>query len=378
MFFNSTSLVAFTQSLEISFWQTTILAKMFDGIVPHLIYVLLALFLSLAAPLCTAAPIASPETQEHTALLLPATPFFYFPAGSSVENIRVRVSGQILVTLSTVPELYQIDPFGNQTGGIVRSFGGYTSLFGIAELETDVFYIIASNFSGAPDNYGFQGTVSIFEVDLRGIADPTTSESAVKICEIVDVPQAQLLDGFDVLNKSAGLLVTGDAQTGTLYLIDVHQRTATPVLQNELLEPTTNARAAGLAHIGINGLKVYKGHLYFTNTAKGTYAEVPLSLVTGKPEGSPSVIANYSTLTDDLSFDNGGNVFISEELVGVVLRPANTTALNNHTRVFSPLVGANANSFGRTAMDVCTLYSIFDGPVPGVARIDAGKESFCG
>jgi len=236
-------------------------------------------------------------------------------------------------------------------------------------LETDVFYIIASNFTGAPDDYGFQGTVSIFEVDIR---------NTLRASKVVDVPQAQLLDGFDVVNKPAGLLITGDAQTGTLYLIDVHQRTATPILQNELLEGITSARAAGLAHIGINGLRVFDGKLYFTNTAKGTYGQVPLDASTGKPSGSPSNLANYSTLTDDLSFDSEGNAFISEDLVGIVLRPANTTPANNHTRLISPLVDANANSFGRTARDVCTLYSLFDGPVPGIARIDAGKEGFCG
>ena len=335
-------------------------------------FVLLALFPSLVPQLCTASPVFS-----STSLIL-ATPFFYFPGGNQAENIKPRANGQILVTLNTVPELYQINPFRNQTGGIVHSFEGYMSLFGIVELQTDVFYVAASNFTGAPDYYGFQGSVSIFEVDLRGIADPTASQSAVKVSKIVDVPQAQLLDGFTVVNEPAGLIISGDAQTGMLYLIDVYKRTATAVLQDVLLQGTTTARAAGLAHIGINGAKVHNGDLYFTNTAKGTYGQVPLNIATGKPTGSPSILANYSTLTDDMSFDRDGNAFISEALFGVVLRPANTPPSNNHTRLLTELFGANSNAFGRTALDICTLYSTFDGPTSGVARIDVGKEGFCG
>ena len=86
----------------------------------------------------------------------------------------------------------------------------------------DVFYVIASNYTSAPDYYGFQGSVSILEVDLRGVPDPVNTQGDIKVSKIVDIPQAQLLDGFAVVNETFGLLISGDAQTGTLYLINVH------------------------------------------------------------------------------------------------------------------------------------------------------------
>ena len=117
-------------------------------------------------------------------------PLFYFPDGKQAENMRVRSNGQLLVTLDTAPDLYQINPFHSQTGGIFYRFEGYTSLFGIVEEMTDVFYVIASNVSGPPNSYGYEGSVSIFKVDLQNIPDLAISQSAVKVSKIVDVLEA--------------------------------------------------------------------------------------------------------------------------------------------------------------------------------------------
>lgn len=292
--------------------------------------------------------------------------------------MKIRSNGQILVSLDTAPELYQINPFRNQSGGIVYRFKGYTSLFGIVEEKTDVFYVIASNFSGPPDYYGYEGSVSIFKVDLRNVSDPTTYQSTAKVSKMVDVPQAQLLDGLVIVNECEGLLMSGDAQTGTLWLIDIQKHTATAVLQHELLEGTSHEVTAGLAHVGINGLKLHNGVLYFTNTAKGLYGGVSINIATGKPTGLPSILSDYGTYVDEFSFDSSGNQFISADEKGILLRSANTSAAMNQTRLLSLLPGADSNAFGRTALDKCILYSTFAGVPSGVASIDVGKEGFCG
>lgn len=60
---------------------------------------------------------------------------------------------------------------------------------------------------------------------------PTFLLSAVKDSKVVDISQAQLLDGLFTVNQPNGLLMSGDAQTGTLYLIDIQKHTANAVLQ---------------------------------------------------------------------------------------------------------------------------------------------------
>ncbi|KAL9124768.1 MAG: hypothetical protein Q9217_005938, partial [Psora testacea] len=132
------------------------------------------------------------------------------------------------------------------------------------------------------------------------VPDPTATPNAAKVSKIVDVPPAQLLDGFAAVNESARRLMSGDAQIGTLYLIDAQARTATAVLQDPLLKGTSRDAA----------IKFRDGFLYFTNTAKGLYGKVSIDGTTGRPKGNPSII-------DHLSFDRFGNQFISEPLRGL-------------------------------------------------------------
>ncbi len=324
-----------------------------------------------------ARPATDPLSENRTAGQITAVQFFHFPDSKQAENIKPRLNGQLLVTLDTAPELWQINPYKNQTGGLVHAFIDKTAVFGIVESTPDSFHVIASNFTGPPDYYGSPGTVSIFEVDLRETLDPTSSLSAVKVSKVLDIPQAQLLDGLVLVNQADGLLMSGDAQEGTLYLIDVRKRIASVVLSDPLLIGTTQAAAAGLGHVGINGMKLHDGDLYFTNTAKGLYGRIPIDITTGQPIGKPSIIANYGTDVDDLSFDSAGDQFISEDEKGVLLRPVTDSATENRTRLIAVLPGSDANAFGRTERDKRILYQTFQGAPSGVAAIYVGQQGFC-
>lgn len=337
---------------------------------PNWAFALLTVSFTLLPQTITATPISKRAPSQ-----LPNTPVYRFADGLQAENIKPRASGQLLITVNTAPELYQINPFANQTGGLVHRFDGYTSLFGILELQPDIFYVTAGNYTGAPDYWGIAGTFAIWKVDLRGLPDPAATPSAVKVSKIVDVPDAGLLDGFDVVNRSAGLLATGDTQSGAIFLIDVKKATATAVYQDPLLQGTSPDRAAGLAHIGTNGLKVRGTDLYFTNTAKYTFGKVPLGCyMTGKRACGAAVLATYGSITDDLAFDSNGDQFICTPFQGIMFRPADGGSGGG---LLTQLFGANSVAFGRTAVDRCVLYATFVGPVSGVARVDTSAQGYC-
>lgn len=63
-----------------------------------------------------------------------------------VENLAVRSNGNLLVTLLSRPELYQIHPTGGAPQ-LVHTFSQYTGLLGIAEIESDVFAVVTGNVS---------------------------------------------------------------------------------------------------------------------------------------------------------------------------------------------------------------------------------------
>ena len=70
-----------------------------------------------------------------------------FPNGTWLENLAVRSNGQLLVTVFSAPELYQVDPNGGKQPQLIHQFPGVLGLAGIAEVEKDVFAVAGGNLS---------------------------------------------------------------------------------------------------------------------------------------------------------------------------------------------------------------------------------------
>lgn len=75
-----------------------------------------------------------------------------FPNGTWLENLAVRSSGQILTTVLSSPDLYQVDPTGSHCPTLVHHFPNVLGLLGIAEIRQDVFAVAAGNYSTQTGN----------------------------------------------------------------------------------------------------------------------------------------------------------------------------------------------------------------------------------
>ena len=301
-------------------------------------------------------------------------PIYLFPSGFSVENLIPRTSGHILVTVSNEPKIFQIDPRANNTANVVHSFVDSISLFGIAETETDLFYVLAGNFSGSPTEVGTPGTWTLWQVDLRATDDPSRTDSAA-ISRAAGIEGATLLDGLAALTPH--LFVSGDPQEGVLYLIDVQSETSRAIMQDELFVGMNTSAAAGLAHIGINGLKFRDEALYFTNSAKQILGKISIDARTGDVTGPAIQVFNYSTSLDDFNFDTAGNFFLTWTTQGIAVRPRCADPDSNHTRLVTPLYGANSCAFGRDSQDANILYATQDSDPPRVISIDTSSLGLC-
>lgn len=82
-----------------------------------------------------------------------------FPNPTFVENIAIRSNGQALVTLLSTPELFLVDP-DHGDPQLIHQFPCATGLLGIAEIEDDVFAVVAGNVSLAT----FQGTQGVYSI----------------------------------------------------------------------------------------------------------------------------------------------------------------------------------------------------------------------
>jgi len=296
-----------------------------------------------------------------------------FPNHTWPENIAVRSNGQLLITLFSSPELYQIDPFHPcPTPQLVASFPDVLGILGITELEKDVFAITKGNFSSATGTVD-PSSFSIFKADLRR-TPPVFSP-------IADVTGATILNGVTAVKKGSRYLLTADSMAGVIWRVDMETGRSDVVLNNTATRPAEPFPAG----FGANGVHTRDGVLYFTNTDRGLF-RVPVS-DDGTPAGEVEALANF-TAADDFAFDGRGSVYIARGRNDVieVFSPDGQLAPLGIANADAPVLleGGTAVAFGRTERDGRTLYVTtnggWSGLVPGtvqvggrVVAIDLGK-----
>ena len=105
---------------------------------------------------------STPLSSRTTSPPLTTQTIYQFPNQTWLENIAIRRTGQILVTVLSAPELWQVtlDPKNSQhalnvnsskslaSATLVHRIPDVTGLLGIVEMQqSDVFYAVAGNFS---------------------------------------------------------------------------------------------------------------------------------------------------------------------------------------------------------------------------------------
>lgn len=271
------------------------------------------------------------------------TPLYQFPLGSWLENIVVRPNGHILLTRFDVPELWEINPFSPSTSydaSIVYTFANTTGLTGIAEIAPDIFAVAA----GTGNNTA--GSFSIWKIgmDARGTATAT---------KVISIPEATILNGMALLSPHAGgTILVGDSAQGLVYRVNMTNGDHSVAIQDPAM--LANASPA----IGVNGLKIRHGHLYFTNTLQGTLSRIPINSWTGVATGPVNVITSSVFGADDFTLDSSGTPYVAINLsnVLVVVRPNGDTVVIAGNLNSSILPGPTSASFGRTAKDCSTIY----------------------
>ncbi|EFX00254.1 hypothetical protein CMQ_7256 [Grosmannia clavigera kw1407] len=282
---------------------------------------------------------------------------FSFP--SWAENLAVRASGEILVSRLEAPAVYQIDPAtGAATLVYAWDASAYKGCLGIAEMTTDVFYVITSAF--IDDDFVKQsGINSIFEVDMRafviGSDGVVTTNATVR--KLVDVPEADFLNGMAVLDDS--YILVSDVYAGEIYKIDTATANYSVVISDPLMKfdyashPPTN--------LGSNGIKIHDGCLYWTNTAAGFLARIAID-AGANPIGSSAIAVTGVPKADDFFIRSDGVAFICQNQMDTLSvayldnsasTPAYAIAGSNTSTI---LAGVTAAKFGRRSVDESTLY----------------------
>ncbi|KAB8276004.1 hypothetical protein BDV30DRAFT_247153 [Aspergillus minisclerotigenes] len=233
---------------------------MLSYIIPFCIY----LYFSLAV-------LASPTTRLRDV--------HQFPNGTWLENIAVRSNGNILVTAYNLAQLWEINPFNGTNSHharLVHQFQNPGTITGTTEIDQDTFVTIASN--------------SLWKVDL------STTEPIVNPINIT-IP-AGTLNGMAALNDSS--LAISDSSLGLIWRVDIQQGT-----YGIMIRDNTTATSTALGpNLGVNGIRILDGYLYYVNSPQRSFYRVRVD-ESGNTVGQPETIAQ-GVLADDFTVTSSG------------------------------------------------------------------------
>jgi len=312
---------------------------------------------------------------RDTTLPLPVNVVHQFPKPTWVENLAIRSNsgGDILCTILTAPELYLVDP-STGSATLLHTFPSVEGVLGIAQLGHDIFYVAGGNVS--LETLVFTpGTWTVFEVDIRGYDEHGVA--GVKVKELVVIKEALFFNGATRLDSASKTLLIADSFVGGVFEVDVETGAYTLGIDIPEMKKTN---APGLS-IGVNGIKVKDGYLYFTNGAQMTLSRVAIDVVSGTVSGAVEVLAS-GIAPDDFIIGEDGLIWIAQNArntLSVLLK--NGTVVNVAGSQDSLLVpGPSACEFGKEDKLYCSttggLINMVNGMFVGGELIEIDTVGF--
>lgn len=300
--------------------------------------------------------VSTPTPEHHqVSLPLPSRVVYEFPNQTWIENLAVRSNGQLLLDVLTSPDLYLLDPnVENSEPALLYTFPGTLALFGIAELQHDIFYVISGNYSETVGTG--PGTYVLWKVDLNHGPTP-----AVSI--LTGIPEASLLNGVVAINgtDAGDILLVSDSNIGVVWKVDVNTAKYEIIYDYPEMKHPANSSLP----IGINGIKVRDNYVYWTNSELALLCRIEIDCTTLAAIGGVQVLAtNIPGLPDDFTFDARGNVWVTLDEgseLGFIKAGQNTTTVVLGSPDQLTIPGPTSAQFGRTQADKDIVYVATNG-----------------
>ncbi|KAF7590622.1 hypothetical protein BBP40_002617 [Aspergillus hancockii] len=243
--------------------------------------------------LCLGTTFAAPHFRRANHTPSVSTVFQLKKNGTWFENLYIRRNGNIIVSRIDVPEIWSITPgpdgVSRGEGSLLYRFPNATSVLGIAEMERDVYAVIAGNIS-LPSIVPTPGSFVVWTFNLK--------EQEPRAEVLAPIPAGQFLDG--VVRFSDDVLLITDAHKGVIWRLNT-----TSGGYSEALTHSTMLPAEGQpVKVGVNGLKVFRNYIYYTSTSQEVYARIPVDKY-ASATGPVEVIMSGLTFDELLLTANG-------------------------------------------------------------------------
>jgi sugar lactone lactonase YvrE len=254
---------------------------------------------------------------------------YKFSSPVSAEGIAVRSNGELIVSFFDGSAIYTVDPATKKATNI-GSLTGVTCSAAITEVSPDIFAVVGGKYSGGRNT---AGSWAVWKLDFTG-ATP-------KISQVKQVAESGMWNGITTLNNDTVLVA--DALKGSIFKVSISTGESSVVIQDATMAPPSGMP------MGIDGVKLYNGTLYFTNIFKNSFYKVPIDAVTAKTTGTITPIWT-NIQGDDMAMGPDGSLYVATSgkitKVGADGKPA----------TFATVAGATAAAIGRGETDKNTLY----------------------
>ncbi|KAI1747830.1 hypothetical protein F4782DRAFT_395339 [Xylaria castorea] len=301
--------------------------------------------------------VATP-TPDHSprsaALPLPVRTIFQLNndtvPNSWFENIALRRNGDLLVTMvQPYASVYSIQqPLSSSPKASVISIANANGLLGIVETSPDVFAVVGGNFSALATP--IPQTMAVWEIDLRG-PKPTTRL-------VVKMPEAGFLNGAATIpySPSPAILVTDD-RTSQVWRVDVK----TGKYETAAKVPEMQSVANATLPLGVNGLKIRNGYMYFSNSNLASIYRLAIDRNGIAVKGAKAeLVAKYDADNiDDFDIDERGNFWAATNFDNTVAvaKPGSTGIVVDGESTQLTVAGDTAVAIGgRTKSDKNIVY----------------------
>lgn len=251
-----------------------------------------------------------------------------FPVNTFLESVAVSADNTLFVTSHLDGKVWRIGADGVPV--VHATIAGKAT--GLAFTATGNLLLTAWDAENVP---------TVFTVSPQG-------EATV----LVTLPDAIFLNGLTPL--AGDIYLIADSYLGAIWALDAAAKTVKIWLKHSAL-----ARSADDKEFpAVNGLKLYDGALYASNTEKMQLVKMPLQ-PDGQP-GEPEIFLQPVNL-DDFAFDQDGNLYGTTHVYNSVIKIAPDRSMTTIAQAEQGMTGSTALAFGRGADDRTSLYVVTNG-----------------
>ena len=225
-----------------------------------------------------------------------------------IENLAVRSNGDLILDTVGQGRVYSFNPKNPRAGAqVIAQIDGVNAIAGVAEIGEDIFAVAGSVYDEQAVRFKY-GSMKLVEINFRNCAASQNGKPTTRT--ILEKTDAGPFNGMTALPSQKHIILGADPQRGYIWRVNTKTGVADLAIKDELLAPGPT----GPFTFGLNGIKLFGGYIYFTNTRRQSFGRVkidqqenkvgPVQIIYQVPAGSTHVF-------DDFDIVQRGNAYVT-------------------------------------------------------------------